>query len=328
MREEMNWLMPAAFILAMEYLAVWMIGSRFDFPYDVAIFPYLVLGAVVSIGILLFLLLVQLALFARRDIEHPLAALKDAARENGARLVALNAGIMFVALQMGALLWSKSMIPYVSDMWADPMLAQIDRSIFGTDPWKLTHAAIGRADFIDRAYIAWSPVKFATLLVLFALPPSRPRTKCIIAYFLLLSTGCLLQFALPSGGPIFYELLGHGQDFADLPYPHFARVAAGYLWANHLGTGAIGTGISAMPSMHVAVALWIALSAWAFDRRIGLLGFAFFGVIAIGSVHTGWHYAVDGFAGSVLALVCWLLAPMVIRLLNNRSDLRTAPARA
>ena len=37
-------------------------------------------------------------------------------------------------------------------------------------------------------------------------------------------------------------------------------------------------------------------------------------VILVGSVHLGWHYAVDGYAGIVMAMVAWWLAgPIVAR---------------
>ena len=48
-----------------------------------------------------------------------------------------------------------------------------------------------------------------------------------------------------------------------------------------------------------------ALAAWRLNRIAGILASIFAGVIFIGSVHLGWHYAVDGYVGFALALAVW-----------------------
>ena len=39
-------------------------------------------------------------------------------------------------------------------------------------------------------------------------------------------------------------------------------------------------------------------------------------VIQIGSVHLGWHYAIDGYVGAALALSIWLVAGALLRRLG------------
>ena len=68
-----------------------------------------------------------------------------------------------------------------------------------------------------------------------------------------------------------------------------------------------------MPSLHVADALWVALIWNGLDRRLGVIGFSFFGLIAIGSVFLGWHYAVDGIVGAGIVLLAWAVAPGIAR---------------
>mgnify|MGYP003410990741 CR=1 FL=1 len=49
------------------------------------------------------------------------------------------------------------------------------------------------------------------------------------------------------------------------------------------------------------------------SRPVGLFFAAYAGVILLGSVHTGWHYAVDGYAGIALAAACWWICGPVAR---------------
>jgi membrane-associated phospholipid phosphatase len=79
---------------------------------------------------------------------------------------------------------------------------------------------------------------------------------------------------------------------------------AEYLWGqygnNELGLGA---GISAMPSLHVAMVTWIVLSL--LDQKSRATPFAIlFALFNWGaSVALGWHYASDGLAGIIGAIV-------------------------
>ena len=86
---------------------------------------------------------------------------------------------------------------------------------------------------------------------------------------------------------IFYERLGLGYDFAGLPMDAVAQTAD-YLWTAYAaGNVTIGGGISAFPSLHVAVAVWMALVVrhW--------LGWVFVALISIGAVMLGWHYFLE-----------------------------------
>jgi membrane-associated phospholipid phosphatase len=48
-----------------------------------------------------------------------------------------------------------------------------------------------------------------------------------------------------------------------------------------------------------------ALAAWQLSRKAGVVFAVYCAIILVGSVHLGWHYAVDGYAGLALAAVCW-----------------------
>ena len=97
--------------------------------------------------------------------------------------------------------------------------------------------------------------------------------------------------------------------------PLWAVSTQDMLWAGHTGARDGTLGISAMPSMHVATAILLALYLGGFGRAYALAGWLFASAIMLGSVLLAWHYAVDGYAG---ALVAWVLWRVVLRVLPAR----------
>ena len=69
-----------------------------------------------------------------------------------------------------------------------------------------------------------------------------------------------------------------------------------------------GGGISAMPSLHVAMAALYAAVGWRVNRLAGLLLCIYVLIVQLGAVHLGWHYLVDGLAGIALGWLFWVIA--------------------
>ncbi|QNN68015.1 phosphatase PAP2 family protein [Sphingomonas lutea] len=117
--------------------------------------------------------------------------------------------------------------------------------------------------------------------------------------------GTIGQYVLPSAGPIFYELVGFGPRFHELvatndpTYSGFAK----YLW-RHFSTGSadIGTGISAMPSMHVSMSVWTVIAARAIWKPLMIPAILYALTVWLGSIASGWHYATDGIVGAAIVL--------------------------
>jgi hypothetical protein len=293
-------MLPAAVIVAVEYAVALAIGLGVGFHYSIPLGAYL-LSSIIVAGVTVC----GMALWKITGVRGDDTPLSSVLRRYGE----VTCGIVLVGLQMGVLAWLKIMLPIAQGFWADPLLAHLDSALFlGIDPWRITHALFWWAP-LDQAYITWAPVKFAVLLALLLAPASNLRSRALLSYFLILCVGSLGQYLLPSAGPIFYSALELGPRFADLPIAPWAKEASAYLWADHLrGGGHIGTGISAMPSLHVAIALWLALVLRSYFPRLQAIGWVYFGLIFVGSIHLGWHYAVDSIAGSALALLAFRLA--------------------
>ena len=64
-------------------------------------------------------------------------------------------------------------------------------------------------------------------------------------------------------------------------------------------------GISAMPSLHNAIAVLYALIAFRIGKAIGIFMSLYAAIIFVGSVHLGWHYAVDGIIAAIAMYAIW-----------------------
>jgi hypothetical protein len=67
----------------------------------------------------------------------------------------------------------------------------------------------------------------------------------------------------------------------------------------------IGSGISAMPSVHNALAALFAMASFKLNRIAGWLLTFYAAFIWIGSIHLGWHYALDGIVAIALTFGIW-----------------------
>jgi hypothetical protein len=165
---------------------------------------------------------------------------------------------------------------------------------------------------MDLAFHAWAYSFFwlvaiiATLVWLFSQPPSQERSASLLCYFALWSIfGPIGQVLGSSAGPIFFQRIGLGDRFAAMEanIPEVTGALSDYLWHFYTaGEPAVGAGISAMPSLHIATVVWIYFALRGQGSRIAPLSALFAFYIFAMSVALGWHYAIDGIAAAVGAL--------------------------
>jgi hypothetical protein len=231
----------------------------------------------------------------------------------------------------------------------DVTFAQWDKMLFlGNDPWTVTHAILPApwmTRVVDLTYHSWFLPMTIGVLICAYLPSStfRLRTQYLLTYIgIWIGIGTVLAYVFPSAGPCFYnDFVGQSDSFAQL----MARlqVVGGAYEQGSLGFLAsqdylrqthgaqnliIGGGISAMPSVHNALAVLFAIAAFQVNRRAGWLMSVYAVVIWIGSIHLGWHYAVDGILAAVVTLGLWHGAGKVVDLIDREPDQATQPAMA
>ena len=254
-------------------------------------------------------------------------ALRAVARPGAGRpnWAAVFPATILVAIGASLFLPLKYAIPQLLPFWVDPPLAAAERALFGADPWLLLDHLLGWAAVpIDRVYGLWLPTQSLILFSVMINRPSRAKSRGLIAYFLAwLLLGVMAAVAFSSAGPLFHDRIFGGSDFAGLRATLERRGAwmvlaeSDKMWAS-LASGRPGivAGISALPSIHVAISLWIYLAARTLAPRAAPYALAYVGFIWIGSVQLGWHYAADGLAGALGMLAIWKLSASVLRRLE------------
>jgi hypothetical protein len=240
----------------------------------------------------------------------------------GSNVTSLLVGATLLGVAGSLFLPLKVAIPNEIPFWVDLPLADAERRLFGADPWRILDPFLGWSVVpMDLIYGLWLPVELLVLFTILAQPASRAKSRALIAYslawFLL---GVVAAALFSSVGPIFYDGIFGGNRFAGLHEMLREKGAwmtlaeSGAMWSAHRrGGGGIVAGISAMPSIHVAVSLWIYLSARTMAPRWTGVALVYFALIWLGSVQLGWHYVADGLVGAVGMLGVWGLASVAVR---------------
>jgi hypothetical protein len=243
----------------------------------------------------------------------------------------------------------KQMVLPLAGFGADPWLAAADKALFlGIDPWRVTHAILGSPQItllVDRAYHGWFVPMSIGVVACAWMPRAtfRLRTQYLLSYIgVWIGIGSVLAFLLPSAGPCFYEqYLGPNPSFRELLDRLSDTQAVTGAQLTALSNQAmliqlhgsdqlvIGGGISAMPSVHNALAALFGLAAFQLNRTAGIAVGIYAAVIWVGSIHLGWHYALDGLVAFALTYGIWVGSGKIAAALDPEAlPTRTAAALA
>ena len=228
-----------------------------------------------------------------------------------------------LAAFMTAFLYNKMLIPEIVPFQWDATFARWDFVLFGgRHPWEIIHPLVstpGVTLFLDVVYSSWVPMVFLFWAGLLASPrvPEAIRlrywTSTIVSWILI---GLVMATTLSSAGPCYFAeivpdaaspyagLVSYLADVSTV-HPLGSTLTKDHLWAGYVGQHNLPGGISAMPSMHNAQAALFAAAAYSINRRFGHAMLAYAALIFVGSIHLGWHYAVDGIVGVAAGLAVW-----------------------
>jgi hypothetical protein len=237
--------------------------------------------------------------------------------------------VIFVPLFLSVFASLKVLIPVLNPFSWDASFALWDRVVHGgVEPWRILQPIVGHPIItfaIDLLYRSWFYVlQLVCIWQAFSVKRPQLRMQFFLSFFLVwVVLGNLGATLLASAGPCFYDVaVGAAGPYQPLmDYLHqagtqfslWALEIQKMLWHGYLNPEvSITRGISAMPSIHVAMAFLMTLLGWQIRRGLGILLTAYLGVIMIGSVHLGWHYALDGYAGIAGTYAIWRLAGWVV----------------
>jgi membrane-associated phospholipid phosphatase len=229
---------------------------------------------------------------------------------------ALVCSLVFV-LGLSAFSTYKTNIPNLVPFYADAYIAPFDAWLHGGQAWRLTHAIPpwmgGVVDFIYSRL--WFLILIGTFTVVSMVYQGARLKRYLWATFLVYSVlGSLMAIGLSSVGPIYYDGFYPDKQFTTLidtlnanSNIVYAKQLAMYLLAAERSSEVgVGTGISAMPSLHVAFAVLFAWLLTGWGRIAAVVGWLYAAFIMFGSVYIGWHYAVDGYLSAGLTSAIWI----------------------
>lgn len=235
----------------------------------------------------------------------------------------------------------KSAIPLFNAYTWDQAFIEWDRAIFfGRDAWEVLQPLLGYpfvTALLALLYHLWFLLLYPGVMYFaFAQVDSRVRRQFFLSYVLSWTlVGGALATWLASVGPVFVgPLLGNSTFDAQMAYLYAANEQVPIMvlpvqemlleWYGKDESG-LGSGITAMPSMHCAIAFlyWVAV------RRISPKWGAFFGVFFfitwVSSVHLAYHYAVDGLVSLLAVAAIWAVSQRIITAWDKLLELRAQP---
>jgi PAP2 superfamily len=296
------------------------------------------------VGAIAILVILAKNVSTKKENPGPISILARAVEERWTRdycLSLLWPPLLF-ALLMASFNAFKQMILVTRGFHYDDFFAQFDRILFfGHDPWRITHAVFGSPSatlLLDHLYHGWyAPMALGIILCAW-MPKSSwaLRTQYALTYLSVwILLGSVLAYIFPTAGPAFDPILvDPNSPFKALvtqlhalePTIDVRAVDLQQLLLDMHGSTKLtmGAGISAMPSVHNALAVLFAIAAFRINRKLGWIMSLYAVLIWIGSIHLGWHYAIDGIVSAALTVGLWKMCGVATAWIENAKGPMTA----
>ncbi len=216
--------------------------------------------------------------------------------------------------------WLKVAIPLVNPRLWDGALWDLDARLhLGVSPSVFVSSLLEGTPLVpllDRWYWLWVPTVFYALCFWSSGLDRRLAHRFLLSCVLLWTLGSWIYVAVPALGPVFVQPQTFEAVREEMPLVRAGQQELSENYELMLAGRRTGElkrfkpvlGIAAMPSLHVGAHFLFFL--WA-RRRARWLALAFALATAFtfaGSLLSGYHYAIDGYAGMLLAWLCFRAA--------------------
>ena len=313
------------FLVVFAYSLLAFVAARhWKIPIDFQLYsePFLLFGS--GVTVLLFAIISTRVMFQRPD--RLLPALRNRLLTNDVpnRLVVGLPVALVLPLFFSLFTSVKDQMSRIVPFYADPEIMRIDRMVHGgLDSWQVFHPFIGYGIAIfamNFTYNLWFIVMFIILFCnVFSKRDYIVRSQYLVTFILVWAVlGNLAATIFSSVGPAFVNAFYGDTTFSPLmsylqvtnaTYPVWALTTQRMLLSTVAAGGPkLGSGISAFPSLHVAVATLNAIYLWRFRGLLRWAGVAFLILIQMGSVQLAWHYGVDGYASMLATPIIWMFS--------------------
>lgn len=206
----------------------------------------------------------------------------------------------------------KSFIWLVNPRTWDAQLWELDRVVhLGLSPTLFLTAAFADGTFLRFLDVVYSSAYFLLIVVsvpvLLVVPEPGRRMAFVAAYAFIWMAGSVVYLALPSWGPVFVvsglfsDVLRHMPATVSVQEVLFGEISS--LVNQPLAPRVVRYGsVAAFPSLHLAVVTVFTVASRRVSGRWFLANLVLVVLMLVGSVVTGYHYLVDGWAGIALGL--------------------------
>lgn len=215
--------------------------------------------------------------------------------------------------------WLKVCVPIVNPTLWDETFSRLDTLLhFGYSPSIVLIEAVRGTllGWLDGWYGLWLPSVSLSIAFFCAHPKALVRRQFVLSCVLIWILGAWMYTALPALGPI-YVFTDLWRDI--LPGMPANANAQQLLWENYqtiqrgIQDGQLyrfnpTRGIAAMPSLHVGVHWMLMLWMHRYARPLFIPAAIATFLTFLGSIITGWHYAIDGYVGIGLGQIAYWAA--------------------
>lgn len=227
---------------------------------------------------------------------------------------------------------AKSLIPFFHPYGIDPLLHRIESFLhLGVSPSQWWAAQIPASVTRYFAYFympAWGFMMQGYLTWQLCKDPGIGRSQFISCYFSLwIVAGLVAATLLSSVGPLYYpdfytdtnsagyrqmieQLLANPDALAQKMYVDLRDLLLSF---SRDATLTNMNAISAMPSLHTAIAFLMALHSRHYAPRMRYITYPFALFIFIGSFALGWHYVIDSYVSAALVWAVWKLNAQALK---------------